>query len=282
MGFFTFESAESKMKSRIGPVKALSEKLDADYYHGIETVRNTFFPDIKDDLKDSNVIVGESEGYRYCFLEYYHQGRGKNDHSKWVSKISLRLNEENFPDFDLQTKKSALASAGCILAFALPFGAVPVFMFLNFIFIFLVGGGSKSVPKEGILIPIIMGLGFLLFAAVFGTVAYLMLSTAIDTYKQVKNQGKYCISNPQFREKYVIMTKTDANRIRKVFNEKVCSRIVSYRPELESINIKDNCIHRECDYNQQLSYPLCLKYINMLVKEAQLFEKDETDYYSSF
>ncbi len=279
MGLFSFESPESKMRSRMGPVKAIADRLNADYYHGIEEVKDTFFPSINDEMKNSNVIVGESEGYRYCFIEYYHRGRGKNDHSKWISRIALRLNEEDFPDFDLSSKSSALFSVGCFIAFALPFGIVPLIMLTSFIFMFL---NNKAIPKDSQLIPIIIGLGFLFFTLIFGAISFFIINYALKTYKQINSQGKYCISNPKFRDKYVILTDSDEYRIRKVFNEKVCSRIVDFNPEISSISIQNNCIQKGCDYNEQLSYPLCLKYINQLVKEAQIFEKDESEYYSSF
>ena len=94
MGFFDlFDTRESKVRGRVDQIQALASKLNADYNYGIESVKY-FFSDVSEEMKECNTIVGESEGYEYCFIEYYHIGRGKNDHSKWVTKYSLRLNDE--------------------------------------------------------------------------------------------------------------------------------------------------------------------------------------------
>ena len=134
MGLFSiFEGRDSKIRSRIGPIRALCSQLNANHYYGVESVRNIFFSEIDNEMENSNVIVGKTEQYSYCFIEYYHIGRGKNDHSKWVAKASLRLNEESFPNFDLWKKKTALFNIGCLTLLSLPFVTVSLFAFISII-----------------------------------------------------------------------------------------------------------------------------------------------------
>ena len=122
----------------------------------------------------------------------------------------------------------------------------------------------------------------LLFFGAFGFISYLLLSNTLKTYKQIKNQYQYYIRNPEFREKYVILSDDDARSISKVFTEKVCSRIVNYKPEIDHLQISNNCLLEDIPNDEQLTYLRCLEYIDKLTKEAQLFEKDEEDLYSSF
>ena len=275
-----FNSHENKTKERVHPVQALASKFNADYHYGINEDCYLFFSDISDEMKECNVIIGESEGYEYCFLEYYHLKSGKNDSSKWITKYSLRLNDLEFPDLELQTRKSALNGVGCMLFFGLPFLGIPVFIAFNFIFAFIKSG--MGISKETLMIPIVMGLILLFFLVILGFIAFIFFGSAIDTLKKIKNQNQYCIRNPLFREKYVILTDVDKDLIRKVFNEKVCSRVVNFRPEIDYIRIHKGCISGEFSYNEQLSYNNCSKYISKLTKEAKIFERDEEDFDSSF
>ncbi|MBQ2592037.1 MAG: hypothetical protein II567_01980, partial [Candidatus Riflebacteria bacterium] len=119
MGLFDFETTETKVRNRTPLVKSIAQKLDADYQYSIRGVKDKFNIEDSSECENSNVIVGEKNGFEYCFIEYYHVGRGKNDHSKWVSKVSLRLND-TFPDFDLQTRSSALSGVGCMAVLSLP------------------------------------------------------------------------------------------------------------------------------------------------------------------
>ena len=278
MGFFDlFDTRESKVRGRVGQIQALASKLNADYYYGLDAVKNIFFSDIDEDMKNSNVIVGESEGYEYSFIEYYHVGHGKNDHSKWISKYSLRMNYEDFPDFTLQTRKSAILGASCLLVFSLFFCGIPLFIFLNFALAFF--RDNKKVFSTGpgpLQVSSILMCGFfLLLLAIFVIIGYLIISSVIKTFRQINNQGQYYIRNPEFRQKYVILSDMDASLIRKVFTDEVCSRVVNYKPEIGSITIKNGCILGGFNYNEQLDYSNCLKTINNLVKEAQIFERDD-------
>ena len=271
MGLFDFRSREQRIRDRVVEVRELASKLNADYNYGIESVKY-FFSDVSEEMKECNTIVGESEGFQYCFIEYYHVGHGKNDHSRWISKFSLRMNDEEFPDFTLQTKDKALQGVGCLLLFSVPFVVGPLIAILSSIHILF--SMLKNAPKEGFLGIIVFSLVFLLFAGLFGFVGYLIFSDAIKTYKQIYNQGQYYIRDAFFREKYVILSDVDTRYIRRVFTEKVCIRVSSYWPEKISIDVKNGCIHEELN-SEQLSFPKCFEIIKKRTRDALIFELDD-------
>lgn len=278
MLFSLSESTDSKIKSRIGPIKEISSQLNAKYYHGIGYVRNTFFTNINQEMENSNVIVGKNKLYNYCFIEYYHIGRGKKDYSRWVSKASFRLNEESFPNFELLKKKTVIYNLGCLTAIVANLVFFSLFFLIAFfhqlLFVLHHDTNMRKFVMESFFTFLVIG--------AFGFIAYLIFLNIRKTYKQIKNQSQYYIRNPEFREKYVIITDDDARSICKVFTEKVCSKIVNYKPEIENICISNNCLLENLPNDEQLTYQLCLEYISKLTEKAQIFEKDGEDLYSSF
>lgn len=275
MGLFNFESAETRVRNRSSIVKGLAQKLKAQYQYGIRGIKEKF--DIGSS-ENSNVIVGEIKGFEYCFTEHYHSKSGKNDHSRWISEVSLRLNDE-FPDFELSTKSSALTGAGCMMVLGLPFLGVPIFMTLQALLFIIFSFMDKSGTGLVALFPLIFFIGF---ACIFGAIGWFIFSSGLKTFRQVNNQGKYYIRNPKFKEKYVILSDADVYRVRKVFTDKVCSKLVNFRPEIQKINCTKNCLKAEFGSNEQLSYPLCSKYLGPLVKQAEIIEDyDYGDGYSN-
>ncbi len=273
MGLFDFETAETKVRNRTPLVKSIAQKLDADYQYSIRGVKDKFNIEDSSECENSNVIVGEKNGFEYCFIEYYHVGRGKNDHSKWVSKVSLRLND-TFPDFDLQTRSSALSGVGCMAVLSLPFLGIPFFLLSQLLMFCFAFFHSKSGFQLEMLIP--MG-AFILFGSIFGFIGWSIFSSALKTYKQINNQGQYYIRNPKFKEKYVILSDADVYRVRKVFNDNVCSKIVKFTPEITEISCRNNCLKKDFGSNEQLSYPLCHNYLIPLVKQAELLEDYDSE-----
>lgn len=273
MGLFDFETAETKVRNRTPLVKSLAQKLDANYQYGIRGVKEKFNIGDSSDCENSNVIIGEKDGFEYCFIEYYHIGRKKNDHSRWESKISLRLND-TFPDFDLQTRSSALSGVGCMVVFALPILGFSLFLLSQILLFCFILFHSKFGFQLEMLIP--MGM-FVLFGSIFGFGGWSIISSALKTYRQINNQGQYYIRNPKFKGKYVILSDADVYRVRKVFNDNVCSKIVKFTPEITSISCKKNCLQKDFGSNEQLSYPLCIKYLDPLVKQAEIIEDYDSD-----
>ena len=114
------------------------------------------------------------------------------------------------------------------------------------------------------------------FGLIFGAVGWFIISTSIDTIKDIYGQGKYNIYNHKFREKYVIISKANANSIRNVFTDNVVSGIVNHKPEITEINCHNCCFSSSFNYNEQLTYALCNKYLGPLLKQAQIFEESES------
>ena len=118
---------------------------------------------------------------------------------------------------------------------------------------------------------------FILFGSIFGFIGWSIFSSALKTYKQINNQGQYYIRNPKFKEKYVILSDADVYRVRKVFNDNVCSKIVKITPEITEISCRNNCLKKDFGSNEQLSYPLCHNYLIPLVKQAELLEDYDSE-----
>ena len=270
MGLFDFETAETKVRNRTQLIKSLAQKLDARYLSDLRMVSKKFSFDILQ-AKKCNIIAGEYNGFEYCFLEYYHQKSGKNDHSRWVSEISVRFNE-NFPDFQLDTRFSALFTAWLTMIFGLPFLGLPVFFLSQFLMFFF------KIFKTGfdieILVPLLLFFGI---GMISGMLGWLLFSPGLKTYKQIHNQGQYYIRNHKFKEKYVILSDANVNTIRKIFNDKVCAKIVDFKPDLDSINCTNNCLRSKFGHNEQLTYPLCMQYLEKFTRQAQIFEDYESD-----
>lgn len=274
MELFTLESVKTKVKNRIPDLQSLSEKLNANFYDAnnqvsVKDMIEKFNFHTKDsDIENCYVISGEIQGYEYCFIEYYHKGHGKSDQSRWISKVSLLLNND-YPDFNIMTKKQAYTSMGCLLTFGGIFLSVPFFFIIHFLRLIL------SVYSKGDLTLLIPLAGPFLFTLIFGAVGCLICFASLKNFRTIRSQGKYNIQNLKFREKYVIYSDSDVNSIRKVFNENVVSKIVNFKPEITNLTCNKNCLQSDFSYEELLSYESCNKYLGPLLKQAQIIE--ETD-----
>lgn len=274
MALFSFTSPEEKVKERTDFIKALSAHLNAEYYNGVDAFAEKFDFSQDSELLKSNAIVGNLEGFDYCFVEYYHLGRGKNDHSKWISELSFRM-QKDIPDFQLITKDSAKRNAGCFIIFGLIF-FIPV---LVTIITSIVSGTSLLTGKnEAGFLPFIFIGVYVLVALLFTIIPSYLIYSGIKTLKEINNQRKYNIMNPNFNEKYAIFTdtNTDTYKISKIFNYDFCSKVLNFEPELTEITFNKNCTKKEYD-GTQLTLAFCENELKTFLNKAKLFEeRDET------
>ena len=268
MSYLFGVTARDKAKGRIEAVKLLSEKMNANYTYGTSSLQDHFNVDNTDEEKDSNVIVGSVDGYPYCFVEYYHIGRGKNEHSRWISYCSLRL-KSTCPNFEVSTISSAQSSAntqivvGCIFLLPSIFCLIFIVVSLGLIF--------KGRVLEGLLFPIFP----ILLNLAFGFFAYNFITSGLQTKKEMKNQSKYDIRNHSFKDKYVILSEADPYKIKKIFTDEVCEGIVNAKPEVNSISVINNCINMKFDRGEMLEYNFCNRCLNTLVSQAELFKLED-------
>lgn len=272
MALFSFANPEQKVKERTDFIKALSAHLNAEYYNVIDAVAEFFNFSDNPDLSNCNIIVGNIEGFDYCFVEYFHVGRGKNDHSKWISELSFRM-QKDIPDFQLITKDSAKRNAGCFIIFGLIF-FIPVVVT---IIASIVAGTSLLSGKNeaGFLSYIFIGV-YVLVALLFTIIPSFLIYSGIKTLKEINNQRKYNIMNPNFNEKYAIFTDsdTDTYKISKIFNYDFCSKVLNFEPELTEITFDKNCVKKEYD-STQLTLAFCENELKTFLNKAKLFEERE-------
>ncbi|MBP5469179.1 MAG: hypothetical protein J6Z11_08045 [Candidatus Riflebacteria bacterium] len=272
MALFSFANPEQKVKERTDFIKALSAHLNAEYYNVIDAVAEFFNFSYYRDLSNCNIIVGNIEGFDYCFVEYFHVGRGKNDHSKWISELSFRM-QKDIPDFQLITKDSAKRNAGCFIIFGLIF-FIPVVVT---IIASIVAGTSLLSGKNeaGFLSYIFIGV-YVLVALLFTIIPSFLIYSGIKTLKEINNQRKYNIMNPNFNEKYAIFTDsdTDTYKISKIFNYDFCSKVLNFEPELTEITFDKNCVKKEYD-STQLTLAFCENELKTFLNKAKLFEERE-------
>ncbi len=265
MGLFEEEDAYTKVTNRISDVEKLSAKLNGNFINDIEKIKSKFSIDGSErDLDNCNAITGEIQGFEYCFIEYFHRRQGKNDHSHWITKVFLRFNKD-IPDFELNTKNSANKNVWGGFVFGSIFLLIPTGM----IVLGIVAIINRNFAQLFNIIP------FGLFGLIFGLFGGWIIHSSKRTYNQINDQGKYNIHNPRFREKYVIFSDDNLNKIRQTFNENVVSKIVDAKPEISSISVRNNCLSSDFDRNDQLSYASCNKYLAPLLQQAKILEEIE-------
>ena len=257
-------SAKELVRKRAPVIEHLAKMLNAEYFDSVYRVMGQFsIPDNRD-MTDCNVISGNIDGYDYCFIEYFHEKRTKNDHSHWVSKVFLRMKYEGFPDFELDTKFGVFFNTAVILIFLIAISIVPAFIFL---------------PSFFSMFPIFRFHGFmgflsgLFFILVIIGILYFVGKFFFKSFFKAFDQKKYGILNKKFNEEYVIISDAPVNEIRKVFTEQLCARIVKQRGTL-CIKVKNNCVSGEFKDNQQLSFELCNSHLNNLLKAVKIFENE--------
>ena len=270
MGLFG-PSREERVKERSSFVRNLAKQFNSKYYYGIKNIKNSFYIENDSDMDDSNIIVGEVEDYDYCFVEYYHVKSGKNDSSRWVSKVLLKAKEGNYPDFELVTKRSAKLQAGCLLGIGAFIGLPTITQSIVFLTMFLAGFKNSFSILEALGF-LIIGLAFL---SIFIGISYWLVKTGLNKMKKIKNNDNYNIRNREFKEKYVILTDSSPKEISKVFNEEVCNNIMKLPSEL-TIAFNKNTVSKEFNNNEQLSVNLCNQHLNDLLDKVRLFKTEST------
>ena len=243
-------SRTALLKERTTFLSDLADQLNSELYHGTSLIKKHFSFIKKFDIEsDSNVILGNIEGYNFCFVEDYQEKQSKHSHSHWESKFIIEMKEEKFPDFSIETKKQAIKNYSFILLFSLIFFSIPYFV---------------SFFKNGnVYIALIISGGF----------GLILLSICIQGFKNIFKQDKYKISNYRFKEKYVISSERKPEKIREVLTDKVCSKIVNYPGNLD-ISFSNKCISIDLPSNEKLSYNICVNLINKYIKIVKLFEDD--------
>ena len=243
--------AKKKAEERKNDVQYLAGQLEAEYCSTlmINELKNRFNSISKiTEIENSNIIVGNIEGYDYCLVEYYHIRRGKGDHSGWRSKLIFRT-KGSIPDFRLLTKKSAISTACIGLFFGLLFLIIPICIILS-------GKGGATIPA---ILSIVISL--------------IILYCAVLDIKEIYENDKYGIRNSRFKEKYIIRTEASPNDINRVFTEEVCSKILNYPSDID-IEINEQEIFEEFELDEKLSYPLCKKHLNSLISKVKILEGD--------
>ena len=240
------------VKSRVSYIKSLAENLNAEYYYGIDRVKNRFNIKVKDGISDSNVIVGNRDGYDFCFVEYYRTRK----HSRWESKLFLRM-KYDLPDFMLMTKESASFQLRFQAIFSGAFILIPIIGFINVI---AQKGWSSSLIPAACVILLFVGIGLWLLKDFF------------KYYKKINNQRLFDISHNKFRDTYVIISDANPNSIRRIFNEKVCSDFVD-NPLDNDLIISNKCTSLNFKMDEKLSLISCNDNLDLLLKKVKVFEK---------
>ncbi len=261
MSFFDSDNND-KAKERVSSVKKLSEKLNADYYYGVDKLRAKFNLYTNSELKESNAISGKIEDHEYCFVEYYHTKNGKNDSSKWVSNLYMKTKDDTFPNFHLKPKSSTISLAILLIIFA------SIFFIGSLVLLGTVFFGNV---KGGDVISIIL---LILISLFFNIVSLIIIAINVKTLKKVYGRDPYGINNRVFREKYVIFSEESPEKIRKIFTEKVCAKIIKEAGYDLDIIFVNNVTDDSLNYNEQLSLNSCNKHLNKLLKTIKLFEQD--------
>jgi hypothetical protein len=267
MGLFGPSRIEM-MKDRTSEMKVISSRMNAEYYVGIDSVKERFNLDDESDYDNCNVIVGNIEGYDYCFIEYYrpeeYRRGGVRRKAEWKSELYLKVKNDDFPDFHLTTGKSALRSSifGILGALSLIISSI-----WGLIYCYLTRVTSTFESVITIVFAFILIIVFIL--------SIVIIYSDINTIKQVKNQDKYAIQNKEFKEKYVILSDEDPEKILNVFTDEVIAKI------LERTNAKEKKIDisfykgvTSVDFQSgtKLAFSFCDSQLHRLLKIVRLFE----------
>ncbi len=184
-----FDGSKEMVTKRIEAVRELCKEMNANYVYGAESLKDVFNLDYKDEMKDSNIITGQKEGYDYCIIEYYHITHRKNDTSRWISFGSLKM-KDNYPDFEITTIISAKNAAnvdiaiGSILLCLILFYSIPCFFALF----------------QGKIEAYLFSLISFLVILIIGYFTYCLLSSGSKKLKKIRNQDSYNIKNQLFKK----------------------------------------------------------------------------------
>ncbi len=244
-------SEETLLKERADFLSDLADKMNSELYQGTKLIKNHFSFIKKFDIDDgSNIILGNIEGYNFCFVEDYCIQASKHNRSHWESKFIIEMKQEKFPDFSLEPKKQAIKNylTGLLITLAIFF--IPYFVsFFK----------KDEVYYIALIISVCIGL--------------IVLTICIEGFKNIYQQDKYKINNYSFKEKYVISSKFKPERIREVLTDKVCKKIVNYPYDL-NIRFEKKCIDIDFPWDEKLSYNSCNALINKYIRIVKLFEND--------
>ncbi len=257
MGFLDSDR-KGMVEYRSSIVKDLAKKMGADYYYGVDKVKSDFC--IFDyEMNDSNVIVGNKDGYDYCFVEYYHERCGKSDYPRWVSTLFFKMKNNNLPSFHLTTKSSAFTSSGLGILQSL------FYLIMAFLFIYLGIDSFRKTSGNFYIFATIMGV-------LFGLIGVVLLNLHLRPLFKLKIQSKYGIRDKEFLEKYIIISEADPAEISKVFTEEVCSRIVNSLTDVD-FDLSGCIVTVPFNTDSQLSYSSCKGYLDDILYKAKIFEK---------
>ena len=99
-------------KDRVGCIKKIAKGLGAKYQTNLKEYTKLFnLTEIatSSEIEDSNAIVGNIEGYDYCFLEFYRISySSRYSNSYYTSKAIINIKKDNNISFSLLSRKSAI------------------------------------------------------------------------------------------------------------------------------------------------------------------------------
>lgn len=263
--FLWFENLEARVRERSDYVLNIANQLNANYRYGLKKIKDKF--NIVENYENTycNAIFGLIEGYDYCFYEYFHCARGRAMglpyiNNYFISEEAIKL-KGYCSSFVLLTKKSAIWKT-------IKYFLVGEILLSFLLFLLTFSHEKKNIELVGIFI-----VGIFMF--------YCLINFILDLYKintNYKVQEKYYdISNKDFKDKYVIISSyypislcSDNINIKKVFTEKVCSRIVDSKLNSDIV-VVNSCIREK--YEKKLTYDICQKHLNNLLSKAKLFER---------
>lgn len=255
----------------------LSPKFDAEYY-GISdqaNVKNKFAIDQiiqidKSSLLESNCIVGKKEDYEFCIFEYSYLVEHRTKYSsykttEWEYILSVRFPENYNVDFQLGLKSSEIIGSIIVLSLLSPLTLMFVFGVYWFIINFF---KTLSESPSQILMFMVLIVPLLLLCVP----TYFFIRELKTTIKNF-SQDKYGIRHERFKKKYIIKNDTnDVEGIKKLFTSVACERILRFRPEIESMKCKNNCIIDKF-YGKVQSISDCEKLVDKFVAQAKMFSK---------
>ncbi len=167
---------KEKLKQRIASVKEIFKQLKADYYYDINTIRSIFNLYSDSEMEESNVIVGKIEDHDYCFIEYYHVGTGRNNHSHWNTNLYMKTKNNNFPNFHLKTKSSTTSLAVLLIILASIFFISSIVLLGTMLF------GKVEGANMFNLFGVIISLFFLVVSSI---ILIININTLKNTYNRI-------------------------------------------------------------------------------------------------
>lgn len=254
------ESCHQNFEERIDRIKAIAETFGAKYSDNMDIVYNTFDIELDSDFNDANIIIGEKDGYDYCFLDTYHISENRKDPSGWKSILILENKNKRFPDFRLVTKNKAISEIITQTLMALFLFILPLaFFYLTYIY------PSESSKDTSSRIASIF-IGVICVMSLFFSLLFFL---NLIQYKDIFQQNKYRLID-DFKEKYVILNANNPQEINKLFTDEICSRIFYYREDID-LTFHKNCTIFRFGFNEKLSFDSCDRALNDLINKVELF-----------